>query len=219
MLALVVTLGACGVTEGQVFEPPDAAPLELDSPAGEDAGSDAAPPPTPVAIDADGTTAAEPDAGARPDASFEWSETLPGQGTCRAGRYSGSFACAASAGTVPVAIEGQISFTLGGSEEVQVLHVSEGTLGDVYGFFEAELAGELNCLTSQFIGNSVNGRAYALPESAVPAGVERLPLFGFSAAFFGKFDNQALFIAGNWSMMNDVGGGCLGGLWHAIAVP
>lgn len=210
---LGVVLGACGVTEGQVFEPPDAAPLVVpDAP--EDAGGDADPAPS----DAGSASSAMLDA-ARPDASFEWTETLPGQGTCRAGRYVGSFSCAVTAGAVPVALEGQVSFTLRGSEETQVLEVTEGTLSDLNGFFHAGFEGSLDCLTSVFSGDSVDGHFYLLPASQVPPGTVQPPFFGFAASFVGSFDSQALVITGTWSLGTDVGGGCVWGVWGVTAAP
>lgn len=209
---LGLCLGACGVTEGQVFAHPDAAALAIDeTPPGDDAGT---------AIDAGST---EPptvivDAGERPDVSFEWSETLPGQGTCHPGRYVGTFGCAVTAGSLPVALEGQVSFTLAGSEETQMLVVTDGVLGDAQGFFRAGLQGRLNCLTRKFTGDSVNGRVYAFPASALPPGTEQPPLFGFTAVFVGDYDDQALVIGGNWTMLNDGGGNCTG-VWRVTAAP
>jgi hypothetical protein len=208
---VIVFLAGCGVTEGRIFLGGDVAGSDVP---GVDAGgpTDAGPRDAGFAVlDAEGPPP-------YPDATFDWVESLPGQGTCRRGRYVGSFGCLVSGGVVPIELEGQITFTLTGSEEEQTLHVVQGTVSDSTGIFEATLGGKLDCTQEVFTGETSDGVAYALPTEVTPVEMQGPPLFRFAASFVARFDDQTLSMAGTWTMVNDVGGGC-GGLWRAAAVP
>lgn len=212
-LLAIVLLAGCGVTERRVFlgGAPDAGHA---SSSPRDDGGGPKPPP-------DAGPPQPPDAAGPPpypDAEFAWVETLEGQGTCRRGRYVGSFGCLVSGGVVPVELEGQLSFTLTGSEEEQTLHVVEGSVSDSTGIFDANLGGKLDCIDEVFTGETSDGVAHALPTDVTPIEMQGPPLFRFAASFVARFDAQTLTMAGTWTMVNDVGGGC-GGLWRAAAVP
>ena len=212
-LLAIVLLAGCGVTEGRVFL--GGGPDAEHAPKGpRDGGVDPHPPD-------DAGPAPPPDAEGPPpypDAEFTWVESLAGQGTCRRGRYVGSFSCLVSGGVVPIELEGQVSFTLTGSEEEQTLHVMEGSVSDSTGIFDANLGGKLDCVDEVFTGETSDGVAHALPTDVTPIEKQGPPLFRFAASFVARFDDQTLTMAGTWTMINDVGGGC-GGLWRAAAVP
>lgn len=210
-LAAIVLAVGCGVTERPIFPSRDADaasrdPDEAPRDGGDGRNRDAAP-------------AALPDAAGPPpypDANFAWTETLPGQGTCRRARYVGSFGCLVSAGVVPLEIEGQIGFLLTGSEEEQTLQVADGMLSDLDGIFDATLDGRLDCNDRVFSGETSDGVAHALP-SSTPSSMQG-PTFRFAASFVARFDDQTLSMSGTWTMLNDLGGGC-SGLWRAAAIP
>jgi hypothetical protein len=145
-----------------------------------------------------------------PNVKFEWTETLPGRGTCRAGTYVGSFSCVTNT-FPPLPIDGKLAFTLEGSSEEQLLRITEGRisdLGDV--LFSAELDGELRCLEHSFSAVTVNGMAvdWAAPQVI---GQPFVPTFrSFDTTIEGNFDDQALVISGDWLMVNDTGDLCDG---------
>lgn len=210
----IVLLAGCGVTEQRVFLGGGESQAGREPDAPRDGGTDARSPD-------DAGPLAPPDAEGPPpypDAEFTWVETLQGQGTCRRGRYVGSFGCLVSGGVVPIELQGQLSFTLTGSEEEQTLHVIDGTVSDSTGIFDANLGGKLDCVEAVFTGETSNGVAHALPTDVTPIEKQGPPLFRFAASFVSRFDDQTLTMAGTWTMVNDVGGGC-GGLWRAAAVP
>jgi hypothetical protein len=167
----------------------------------------------PGAVDA-GPDAAEPGPGAAvmealdPNATFAWTETLPGAGTCPPGTYTGSFRCTI-AGPLPIPLQGAITLALGATGEGQRLKIVEGSVVgiDTNGadLLSAELAGALDCSTEAFSATTVNG--HALPDIPIPP----LQAFDtFTAELEGTFHPGDLTITGTWTMTNQVGGTCEG---------
>jgi hypothetical protein len=120
--------------------------------------------------------------------SFDWPETIPGQGKpCKAGHYVGTFECTykpagtpdGSAGGLP--ITGPIDFKLQQAQNGEFLEVSGGTLDGlalIAIHFKAEISGKLVCGTGAFDGTLVNG-SYAI--DPFPAGgTFNGPMNGFS---------------------------------------
>jgi hypothetical protein len=180
-----------GTTEVDAAEPEDAAPDAADAEAGdpdEDAGPD----------DLDRTV------------TFEWKETLPGQGTCKAGQYVGSFTCVVppdpSVPAMAFELWGQVVFTLGTSSEQQVLAVIDGGLKDPLGFETARLSGSLRCVDKQFEGQTTG------------AGMLWFQWSAFEATLGGQFDDQSLVIEGPFLMTNPAGARCQG-TFHVSAAP
>src|SRR5688572_27062607 len=69
-------------------------------------------------------------ADAGPDARFDWPDTPPGAGECKAGRYVGTFECTYKdpAGTYMMPVTGPMSMTLTKSEQGEFLEVSDGVI-------------------------------------------------------------------------------------------
>jgi hypothetical protein len=209
---------ACSGTERAIFEPlPPRDPVTVSLPNGrprtpnpssdEDAGI--------VLIPAirylDDDAGSGPDPGLDPTAVFTWTQSLPGQGTCKAGHYVGKFTCTvADSGYDPAPlISGSIQFTLSGSPEEPILHI---TAGQVSGsFFGSGIGGMLVCSKQAFTGMTLLGRALlgvgatgtAGASGAAGQGANGSLFGGFNAMLDGHFDSQALVIAGSFTMTND----------------
>jgi hypothetical protein len=144
------------------------------------------------------------DPGLDPNATFDWTETLPGKGTCKAGRYVGGFECTMPGVTgLPVSISGEIAFNLTGSPEEQSLTVEDGTLSGL--FFGAELSGNLDCQQDAFTGLSDGG----MLDVGGPG--------TFTAWLAGAYDDQSLGIEGSFSIVNDQNQTCVGTFGVQIA--
>ena len=210
---LVVLLGACAGTEHPIFESVAVAPLEpipmvkpppkVDA-GSENAGSTAVPPPAiPPTRDEDGGVEIDP--GLDPTAKFPWTQSLPGAGTCKPGRYTGGFECTMP-GTItgwPISIGGKVAFTLQGSAEAQMLVIEQGSLGG--SFFDApDMYGGLDCRSDDFAADA-SGMAVDFATGS------------FAARMEGAFDDQSLRIEGKFRMVNDLGEHCDGSFRVGIA--
>jgi hypothetical protein len=144
------------------------------------------------------------DPGLDSKATFDWTETLPGKGTCKSGRYVGGFECTMTGlGGLPVSISGEIAFTLTGSPEEQNLTVEDGALSGL--FFSAGLSGNLDCRQDSFAGLSDDGMLQAGGPGT------------FTAWLVGAFDDQSLGIEGSFSIVNDQNQTCAGTFGVQIA--
>jgi hypothetical protein len=141
-----------------------------------------------------------------PDVTFDWRESLPGQGTCKAGGYAGAFVCIIppphAGGLAPPPVAGQLSFRLGELNEDQLLPVTEGSMIGL--FFNAAVQGSLRCEDYQFDAQGIDGAIF--------------PWGGFEAELHGTFDPQVLVIAGEFVRMTDSGERCEGE-FHVSASP
>lgn len=205
----LLLLAACTGTEHAVFIPLDLPNVIPPSP------MDATPPPADA-----GAASGRIDAGSDKDAgpipepdldrnvTFEWNETLEGQGTCRGGSYVGSFTCSVPADpgalAPPAPLSGQVAFTLGDLTEQQVRSITQGSVKDPIGIvFNADLLGALNCTNDEFDAHTENGVS---------------PFGTFEATLAGHFDDDALVIDGEFVMVTDVGQSC-NGEFHVSAAP
>lgn len=178
----------------RVVEPPPP-PMNMDDPM---RGPDAAPPPVDIMDAAVHLPEAGPVLGPEldPDVTFEWTETLPGKGTCRAGLYIGKFSCIPVGSDAGAAdrigpVSGQAVFTLrSGSAEEQVLTISSGTLfDDLFGVLyvpNVKLEGELKCADRHFEATA-HGESWGLGM--------------FSVALSGSLDDQQLVIEGDLAVV------------------
>lgn len=196
--------GACTGTEQAVFavvDPskppvlgPDPAGTGMPTPArdagGEPVGGSSAPP---DALDA-GVDASGPDPGLDPTVSFAWTETLPGAGTCRGGRYAGSFTCSAVELLVP--ITGEVTVLLSVAPEQQKLAVEEGTVKGAF-FLAPTVQGGIDCPSRAFEGITVDGMDLFTQER-------------FDASLSGTLDLDTLVIDGEFVMTNAAGQECRG---------
>ncbi len=215
---LLLAAGACSGTEHAVFDL--GVPISSVNPpqTHADAGTEPPPPdagPPPEEPSPDEDAGVGPDPGLDPTVVFDWQESLPGQGTCKAGLYVGSFTCTVQVdgGTDSQPIYfGAVSFTLDGSPEEQLLSITDGKLsGPLFG---GDLSGQLDCLTKHFTGKTVNGMAIIGQAAQSPPGL--FP--SFDADLDGSFDDQALVIEGTIKMVNDAGQTCEG-RFRASATP
>jgi hypothetical protein len=210
----VVSVLACEGTKQSIFEAlpkPNVGP-----PVGtamQDAGApprmDAGHPAKPDAGTMDEDAGSELDPELDPTVTFVWTETLPGQGTCRAGVYAGSFDCEVpdAIGGLPFSLSGQIAFTLEGSPEDQHLSIKEDS-GSISGpLFQSGMSGSLDCIQNHFQSAAVDGQAVSIGDMTNPFA---LVFPTFNASLQGDYDNQALVISGTFTMVNNVGDMCSG---------
>ena len=185
-------VSACTGAPHQLFEP-NAGPPVADVrpiPGAVDAGSktpDSAAVPKPRDAGPDGAVAVspKPDPDLDPMVQFVWTETVPGQGTCKAGTYVGSFTCTSADGKV---VTGQVLITLAGSPEEQRLKVSAGAVKDLTGaLFNSGMSGMLDCQTRHFSGLTVNGTS---------------PFGPFAATLEADYNDRDLSIEGKLVMQN-----------------
>jgi hypothetical protein len=143
---------------------------------------------------------------------------LPGQGTCKAGPYVGTFVCTVGGQDVanpPPILSGAVTFTLAGSAEQQVLLVTQGRVAGPL-FLSPTMMGKLDCIHKHFSAMSTDGRALLAQDPQNPA--TTTVLAAFNASIEGVFDDQALVIAGPYMMTNDQGQTC-NGTFRASTTP
>lgn len=212
-LGVALVSSACAGTESPIFAskvhpsslPPQADPAPPDK-------KDAAvaepppmtlPPPVTEVEDEDGGVLVDP--GLDPTADFSWTQTLPGVGTCKAGRYVGGFECTMPGLTgFPLTVSGEVAFTLEGSPEEQTLVVKRGSIEGSF-FTAPTMTGQLDCTRDRFNALSVDGIAILVASGT------------FAVALQGEFDAQTLGIEGAFSMVNDQGQTCEGTFRVGIA--
>jgi hypothetical protein len=154
---------------------------------------------------------ADEDAGGPPDpddldpnVTFVWTETQPGDGTCHAGVYTGSFDCEipsdpTTIGGLPVSLSGQIVFTLASSPEEQQLMITDGSISSGL-LLTSGMQGKLYCSDNMFSAESVDGTALTVGDMNTPF------FFGsatFDAMLMGTYDNDTLVISGMFTMFNE----------------
>lgn len=208
IIDLLLISSGCSGTRGTLFEPSESAlavPTTGDGAGGGPGTGDAGRPRADEALD--------------PHASFDWTQTLPGQGTCKPGTYSGTFGCTlvpdANIVTRFLAPSGSVSLTLGPPNENQQLPVAHGELT---GLYLASLQGALDCSSNEVQATSVDGRAIQLP-GLMGGGADGFVTFPtFSATLQGKLDRATLVIDGSFEMISDTGLSCTG-TFRANAMP
>jgi len=171
-----------------------------------DAGVPTPPPPPADAGQApdDAGGSALPDPGLDPNVVFDWTETLPGAGTCSAGRYVGSFSCTApGVAGLPVTVSGELTVLLGGTTEEQKLSVQEGTVKGAF-FLAPMISGELDCPTLAFSATSVDGMDLFTAER-------------FESSFEGTLNVDTLVIEGTFELTNASAMMCMGTFRLGIA--
>jgi len=100
----------------------------------------------------DSSAESNPSRGA--NVTFNWSESIPGAGACRAAWFNGTFSCEVEAlldAADPEILIGSIVFHLGGSSEAQTLTVENGQISaydeSSNNVFIAGVTGSLDCST------------------------------------------------------------------------
>jgi hypothetical protein len=146
-----------------------------------------------------------------PNVTFVWSETLPGQGTCKPGIYSGQFSCDledANLVTSLLSARGTVTFTLGPPTETQGLPITYGDLGGP--LFRGSLSGELDCATDRLGALSSDGQAIQLDGLMGAAASDFVSFRTFTASLEGELDRATLVIEGSFQMVNNAGETCVG---------
>jgi hypothetical protein len=201
---LALLCAACAGTEQPIFEAVSADATHVGL--------------TPVAEPAQSNSALAPGSDLDPNVNFAWSETLPGQGTCKPGIYGGVFSCALKNGnlvTQLLSAQGTVTFTLGAPNEERKLPISNGALGGP--LFRGTLGGLLDCSSDALMAMSADGQAIQLDGLMGPS--EAFVTFpSFTAALAGKLDRSTLVIQGAFVMVNDSGETC-NGTFTASASP
>lgn len=219
-------VSACTGTEHAVFEAivpgvskpvsPPSAPGHADDDAGVRLGKPR-PPHTLVGDDDAGT---EPDPGLDPTVDFPWKESLPGQGTCRKGRYIGSFRCTVDSEDPEQAstLSGALIFTLGtsGSPEEPALQIVQGQLSGPW-FFAPRLSGKLECISKHFSAIADTGLTL-VGDGAGGSGTVPALYPTEDATLDGTFDDQSLVIQGAFVVMLSGAQTCTG-TFRASATP
>lgn len=155
-----------------------------------------------------------------PNVTFDWQETTPGGGACEAGTYTGTFQCELIYDTTMpdagsgVIVTGPITLHFEKSKNGEFLELAdaklEGVGMDVFGF-TADLSGELDCTTLQFMSQAQNGMyGLGLPIT--------IPLGTVDGTLAGALDTQNHELNGTWTLTADGGITCIGP-WHASFTP
>jgi hypothetical protein len=206
-LALLLVLGcagACAGTEQAIFTHVSPEPGAASS-----APEGGRPAPHDVP-ERDGGLTAQPTLD--PGVTFEWTETLPGQGTCNTGVYTGVFSCDLKNGnplTNFLSGQGTVSLRLGLSTERSQLPV-EGELGGP--LFGGSVLGSLDCSTDTLRAQVADGGAIEVDGLMGLMGATD-PFVSFStftATLEGVLDRAALVIAGDFIMTSNDGQKCTG---------
>jgi hypothetical protein len=159
----------------------------------------------------------EPNADLDPSAAFVWKESLPGQGTCKPGKYTGTFTCdykQMGKTDVLTMVSGPVTLTLTKSMSGEFLEVSDGKLDGVaqgiFGF-TATLSGKLDCSSLAFTADAVGG-VYGFGDPKI------FPVGTFMGGLTGTLNTATLVLSGEWSLTENSGGTCIGP-WTASYTP
>ncbi|HEX7477657.1 MAG TPA: hypothetical protein VF331_07610 [Polyangiales bacterium] len=200
-LLAIASCASCTPSENQLFTPPKLVSVPVDGSAGgpTDAGKawgDAGL----VYFEAEDGGAAPRTRELDPDASFVWTETPPGKGTCDPGRFAGQFSCDFQGRGGLGRVQGSISFMLSSGVQLQTLDVTQAQLigfGDgPSALWTSSLAGQLSCGSSAFSAScaAAPGSPWSPPKGKLQ----------------GTFDGEALTITGTITLTADSGAQCQG---------
>jgi hypothetical protein len=203
-LAWLLALGCAGACDGT--EHPIFAHVATDPGAASSAPAGGRPA-TRGVPERDGGLTAQP--ALDPAVSFDWTETLPGRGTCETGVYTGVFSCSLKNGnllTSFLSAQGTVTLRLGASTERSQLPV-EGELGGP--LFGGSVGGSLDCASDTLNANIGDGREIQL--DGLMGEVDAFVSFStFTATLNGMLDRAALVIAGDFVMTSNDGERCAG---------
>jgi hypothetical protein len=218
-LSVLCALSACDPAQTLIFDIDPEAPEILGVDAGQaHAGSGAA--------GASGTTAAGSGAAGKssttmqqhfdPNATFNWTETAPGHGTCEPERFVGNFSCDITPGLIETQLEGSISLEFSGSSENTVFGVSKGmltafVLDDTRVLLQAPLTGELSCSTHMLNAELTKTKTEVLPlETQLGWLVLFMSQLDTTGQLNGAFDARGLTISGDITLQFEPQTKCIG---------
>jgi len=158
-----------------------------------------------------------PGSGGSAAVTFDWPETVPGTGKCKAGHYQGDFAgIYAPAITVfpaPIPVTGNVDLTLAESANGEFFDISGGKvsgLADGFVPYSADVVGKLDCKARKLVGASLKNGKYVV-------GVFE---YLFEGPLTADYDTLTYaFVNGTWNVKepNPAYGGS--GTWNARSVP
>jgi hypothetical protein len=149
--------------------------------------------------------------------TFDWPETVPGTGQCKAGHYQGDFigiyAPAVAVFPAPIPVVGNVDLTLAESADGEFFDISGGKVsGLANGFvpYSADVVGKLDCKARKLVGASLKNGKYIV-------GIFE---YLFEGPLQADYDTLTYaFVNGTWDVKepNPVYGGS--GTWNARSVP
>jgi hypothetical protein len=158
-----------------------------------------------------------PGTGGSSSVTFEWPETAPGSGTCKAGQYHGDFlgiySPAITVFPAPIPVTGNVELTLAESADGEFFEISGGKVSGVAdGLFpySADVVGTLDCTARKLVNASLKNGKYTV-------GIMDYPFEGPIAADYDMLTHA--FVNGTWDVKepNPIYGGS--GTWNARSVP
>lgn len=132
-----------------------------------------------------------------PSVTFDWKETVPTAGSCKPGKYSGTFDglyTSPAAANFPVPVSGAVDLTLEQSQDGEFFRLANGKMkGLVYGFipFASDLTGTLDCTSLKLVDGFMPKGTYNV------FGVD-YPYEGPLDADYDKLTNA--FVNGQWQV-------------------
>lgn len=149
-----------------------------------------------------GSAGSQPFAGYDPTVTFQWRETTPSVGSCKAGSYSGAFTgtyLSPIAVVIPVPISGTVTHRLEASADGEFFEIRDGTvegtadtpIGPVP--FTADFTGRLDCDNARLDGAMLKNGQYTDPNLGTVYDFE-----GPVEAQYDKIGHQ--FINGTWNV-------------------
>ena len=167
-----------------------------------------------------------PKADLDPNVQFDWPATVPGEGGCEPGTYTGTFMCelvatAESGLPLPpdgtaIVVSGPITLVFERSMDGEFLELAdarmEGVAQDIIGFTSG-LEGRLECAGQTF--SAVASGEYGL---GLPIGI---PLGAFNGTMDGTLDSSTQVLSGEWALTGDWAAGLqeCAGPWMATLSP
>jgi hypothetical protein len=146
------------------------------------------------------TGGALPYGGYDPNVSFDWPDTTPTAGSCKAGSYTGTFAgtyLSPFAVLLPVPITGNVTHRLEQASTGEFFQIKDGRvegtadtpIGPVP--FEADFVGELDCATAKLVNAELQNGTYNINGT----------IYNFAGPVTADYDKLAnQFINGTWTV-------------------
>jgi hypothetical protein len=208
-----------------VFQPIAGRDAPMAMPAPPSAGKAALPTSGPSGAAGSGTAAEQPraptvgsstsDPHLNPAIVFDWTETIPGAGSCQAGKFTGNFSCAVDSILLPERFEGSITLVLKGSSEAQSLTIDAGQL---LAFDEntkpvvsaTHIVGTLNCVTQALSADVLPTKSEVMPAERQVAWLNAAQQPNTSGTLKGSLDPSAQTLQGDLELLFEPAPTCTG---------
>jgi hypothetical protein len=224
--ACCVTAAGCAPVRDElfVFQPIAGRDASMTMPAPPNAGKAALPMSGPSGAAGSGTAAqpSAPTVGSsaphphlNPAITFDWTETIPGAGSCQAGKFTGNFSCDVDSILLPERFEGSITLVLKGSSEAQSLTIDAGQL---LAFDEntkpvvsaTHIVGTLNCVTQALSADVLPTKSEVMPAERQVAWLNAAQQPSTSGTLKGSLDPSAQTLQGDLQLLFDPSPTCTG---------